>query len=74
MIKHETSVDYGIKPDRTVIYDEMGNTDILDACGVSYRKRSDLVTTNRQYGLLNYVKSPFFNEGQWRNMQADKES
>lgn len=71
MIKHEPSVGFGIKPDRTVIYDEMGNTDILDVCGVSYRERSDLVTTNRQSVLLNYVKPPFFNEGQWKNMQTD---
>lgn len=71
MIKPESSMDYRSATDITGIFDEMGNTDILDKCGVSYRKRSDLLTTNNQCGLLNYVRSPFFNDEQWEKMRTD---
>lgn len=71
MIKPESSIDYRSKTDIAVVFDEMGNTDLLDKYGVSYRRRDDLVTTNNQCGLLNYVRSPFFNDEQWEKMRAD---
>ncbi len=65
MVKPESSIDYGSTTDITVVFDEIGNTDMLDECGVNYRKRSDLLITNNQCGLLNYVRSPIYNDEQW---------